>query len=477
MLRELLKDTSLYSLSSLLARGFSFITVPIFTRILSPADYGALDLLSYVAVLAPLVIGCALDQAVGRFYLDSSMDEEERRRVASTALFYNIIAFAIVGLLLSPAAEFLAVRWLAGQVGPGTVQIVLAFMWIQSIFYIANNQLRYMFRARAFAFSNIGNTIVSTAASFVGIVYLDLGVAGAFLGQAFGQLVFSLVSIYLARDCYRAVLDLALLRRMLGYSLPLVPGTLAFFVMQYVDRYILNEVRGLADVGIYGMGARIASLVNLFLMGFQAAWWPHVMSAFRQADAPVKFRRVAEVYLLATMMILVLLSLFGHEVLLVLTTREFAEAYIVVPLLVLGAVMASVASYFAFGIQIAEKNHYRMLLNVGALAGAVLLNLLLVPRLGVLGSALANAVCSISLAAGSLAVSQRLYHVPYSWRRMLAGLAVGIVVSHAVIFWDAPVSLETLVIKMVLAVAAMWVAAAVLSVPLKPREWRRIVSL
>jgi O-antigen/teichoic acid export membrane protein len=462
MLRRLLKEASLYSLSSLLARGFSFITVPVFTRILSPADYGALDLLSYVAVLAPLMIGCALDQAVGRFYLDADIAPEERRRIASTGLFYNLGAFALVGLLLAPAADSIANGWLAGQVGPGTVRIVLLFMWIQSIFYITNNQLRYMFRAKAFALSNVGNTVLSTAASLVFIVWLDLGVAGAFLGQALGQLVFSMVSIYLARDCYRIVFDPALLRRMLVYSLPLVPGTLAFFVMQYVDRYILNEMRGLAEVGIYGMGARIASLVNLFLMGFQSAWYPHVMAAFREPGAPERFRRVFEVYVVVTVALLVLLSLFGHEILLLLTTPEFAQGYVVVPPLVLGAVMATIANYFSYGIQIAEKNHYRMWLNLGALVFTVTMNLLLVPVLGALGAALANAGSFVLLALASLAVSQRFYRVPYAWSRVLPVLAVGIVLSHAVILWHMPLSSGVVAAKLVVALACIGVSALLL---------------
>jgi len=477
MFRRLLKDASLYSLSTLLARGFSFITVPVFTRILSPADYGTLDLLSYVALLAPMVVGAALDQAVGRFYLDSSASEDERRRVASTALFYNVIAFAVFGLLVAPAADVLASRWLSGQVGPGTVYVVLAFMWIQAIFYITNNQLRYMFKARAYALANIGNTVLSTAASFAAIVWLDLGVAGVFLGQALGQLVFALWSIWLARDAYRTVLDLHLLRRMLVFSLPMVPGVLSFYVMQYVDRYFLNAMRGLAEVGIYGMGARIASLVNLFLVGFQGAWWPHVMKDFNEPDAPRKFSKVADVYFLVTMAILVLLSLFGREALLLLTTPEFAAGYVVVPLLVLGAVMASIASYFSYGIQISGKNHYRMWLNLGALAVTVLLNLVLVPRFGFLGAAAANAVCFVALAAASLAISQRLYPVPYVWSRLLAGLVICVLVSHSVIFWSAPVSTLAVMLKAVVAVLAIGATAVVLGLPLRPTEWRRIAGI
>lgn len=477
MLSRLFKDASLYSLSSLLARGFSLITVPIFTRILSPSDYGALDLLTYVALLAPLVIGCALDQAVGRYYLDSVTPPEEGRRIASTALFYNVIVFAVVGIALSPAADYLANGWLDGQVGVGTVQIVLAFIWIQSIFYISTNQLRYQFRAKAFALCTIGNTIVSIAASFTFLVWFDLGVAGVFLGQGLGQLTFSAVSIYLARDCYRTVFDLSLLRRMLRYSLPLVPGTVAFYLMQYVDRYILNEMNGLADVGIYGMGARIASLVNLFLMGFQGAWWPVVMNSFREPDAPARFRQVFEVYLFVTLTILVVLSLFGKEVLLVLTTPAFAQGYVVVPLLVLGAVMASIAGYFSYGIQIAEKNHLRMILNLGTLAVSVVLNILLIPVLGVLGAALANAVCLALLAVGSVAISQRYYRVPYDWPRNLAALAVAMVASHFVIFWELPVSGTVIFLKITLAVAVALLLATLLKIPLRPQVWRRLVGL
>jgi O-antigen/teichoic acid export membrane protein len=476
MFRRLLTEASLYSLSAFLARGFSFITVPVFTRILSPADYGTLDLLSYVALLAPMIVGAALDQAVGRFYLDSSAGEDERRRVASTALFYNVIAFAVFGLLLAPAADVLASGWLAGQVGPGTVQLVLLFMWIQSIFYITNNQLRYMFMARAYALANIGNTVLSTAASFAAIVWFDLGVAGVFIGQSIGQLVFAAASIWLARDAYRAVLDVPLLKRMLAFSLPMVPGVLSFYVMQYVDRYVLNVMRGLAEVGIYGMGARIASLVNLFLMGFQGAWWPHVMKDFREPDAPVRFRKVAEVYLLVTMAIMVLLSLFGHEALLLLTTPEFAEGYVVVPLLVLGAVMASIASYFSYGIQISGMNHYRMWLNLGALGVTVLLNVVLVPRFGAVGAAAANALCFVALAAASMAISQRLYHVPYDWPRMLAGVAIGVVVAHSIMVWAWPGSALMLLVKAVLATLAIGAIAVVLGVPLHPREWRRIAG-
>ena len=79
--------------------------------------------------------------------------------------------------------------------------------------------------------------------------------------------------------------------------------------MQYVDRYVINELKSLADVGIYGIGARLASLVNLFLTGFQGAWHPIVMKTFKEPDAPERFRVVFNYYTFITSAILLLLSL------------------------------------------------------------------------------------------------------------------------------------------------------------------------
>ena len=177
MYKRLLKDASLYSVSSLLARGFSLITVPIYTRLLDPADYGVLDLLSYTAVLIPLVIGMALDQALARFYLDAK-NEEEKKRIASTVLLYTVFVYIIFIPFVGSLAEDLAKGWLSHQVGKGTVMLVFLLIWIQAVFYIANNQLKYRFMSRQYALCNIGNTVLSISLGLLFVVYFRLGVAG-----------------------------------------------------------------------------------------------------------------------------------------------------------------------------------------------------------------------------------------------------------------------------------------------------------
>jgi len=473
MYKRLLKDASLYSISSLIARGFSLITVPVYTRLMSPADYGALDLLSFTAVLVVLVMGGALDQAVARFYHDAA-DDLEKKRIASTVLYYTVFIFVILIPFVKPLSGLLAHDWLDGQVDEATVVLVFIYIWVNAIFYIANNQLKYLFLAKQSALSNIGSTVLSVVLSFIFIVYFKWGVFGVFLGQIIGQGIFIVPMLYSAKESYALMFHWGTLKRMLVYSLPLVPGTLSFFAMQYIDRYAINEIMSLAEVGVYGVGARLASLVNLFLMGFQGAWNPIVMKSFGEKDSPEKFKVVFNYYLFMVLAILVGLSLFGEEVLLLLTTKTFSQGFVVIPLLVLAAILASIGGYFTYGIQIAQKSHIRLFLNSAALLINVVLNYALIPWLGIAGAALATVLSFVFLTVVGMRISQRLYYVPYRWRNILTAASLAIVVSNVVVLVNFDITIGTVIAKIGLTLLVVFTLSRLLNVPLNIRQLARI---
>lgn len=465
----------MYSVSAFLARGLSLITVPIFTRVLTPADYGAFDLLTYLAFLGALVLGAALDQAVARFYLDTQ-DPEAKIRIPSTALIYTLAGIVVIAPLGALASGFLAQTWLNGQVSRDVVLLAFVSMWVRALFVITNNQLRYLFLSRQFAISNVGNVVVTTALSLVFVAVFRWGVFGALLGQVIGQSLFSLVSIYLARASYAFTFDPQILRRMLAYSLPLVPGTVFFLAVDSVDRYLLNDLASLEDVGIYGIGSRVATLVNLVLSGFQAAWFPMVLSSFKSPESGQQFVTVFNYFVFVTAAAVIGLGLFGREILLLLTTEAFSRGFVVVPLLTMSAVLSSIANYFTFGLQIASKSHLRLWLNLFALALNVALNLLLIPRFGVLGAATASALSFLCLAVLGMAISQRLYYVPYQWGRILVAGIVAAVIANLVLLGSFEVSGVGLLIKSGVAIGGILVIQRVLRVRFDRQTVARILK-
>jgi len=463
MYRTLLRDTSLYSVSTMLGRGFSLITVPIYTRFLSPSDYGALDLLSYLAVFLPLLLGLALDQAVARFYIEAET-ELEKKKIASTVIFYNMVALLLGVVVASHYAPQLAVTWLDNQVGQGTVIMAFVLVWATALFQIANNQLKYMFKVKKYAICNIGNTVLSTALSVWFIVAMQWGVFGVFLAQAISQFCFALLSLYYGRQAYGLFFDWQRFKSMVHYSLPLVPSTVAFFGMQYTDRYALNELRELHDVGLYGIGARLASLIFLFLTGFQGAWHPIVMRTYREDGAKIKFKTVFNYFVFITSSILIVVSLFGPEVLRLLTTDAFSDGYIVVPLLVSSAILSSIGTYFSYGIQIEKKSKLRLYINLAGFIINILLNIYFIDALGLIGAALATFTSLLLIAWVSMAVSQRAYYVPYEWPRLISALMLALLVSNFVVFWPMEISLNVMLFKLVLIVVSIALIGGILRI-------------
>jgi O-antigen/teichoic acid export membrane protein len=416
---------------------------------LSPSDYGALDILSYAALLLALLLGLALDQSIARWYHETE-DTSDRKAIASTVLFYTLsvpLTFAIAG---ATAADEIAKHWLAGQVGPATVIAALGYIWAYGVFFTTTNLLRYQLRAKEFTVCSIGSTTLTMALSLWFIVSLKLGVLGVFLAQIIGNLGFAGVAFYLSRDTYAWTFDWQRFKSMTAYSLPLVPSTMAFFAMQYVDRYVLNELRGLHDVGVYGIGARLASLVYLFLTGFQGAWFPLVMKSYRDPMASEQFKRVFEYFAFATAVAIIWLSTFGREILLILTTPDYAEAFIVVPLQVASAVLFSVGNYFAFGIQIAKKSNIRLAINVFAIFIAIALNIVLIPAFGFFGAAVATFTSALVMAIVAMAVSQKHYFIAYEWRRLFAALTVALVFSYAAVAVSGEISWASAVTKLLM---------------------------
>jgi O-antigen/teichoic acid export membrane protein len=212
------------------------------------------------------------------------------------------------------------------------------------------------------------------------------------------------------------------------------------------------------------MGARVATLVNLFLAGFQAAWMPRVLGSFRQAQAPEQFATVFRYYLAATMALLVTLSVFGREIITLLATPPFREGFVVIPLLVLSTVLASMANYFSFGIQIGERSNLRLLLNGGALVICVALNLLLVPRYGAIGAALSNTLSFLALVIAAVSISQRLYRVPYRWVTVVLSIALAFLVSELTVILRPNVGITTTLVKLIVVGATLAVVSRILGV-------------
>jgi len=416
MLRLALRDSLIYGMASILSRGLAIFLLPIYTRVLSPADYGVYDLLITLVALANLVVALEVSQGLARYWADTA-DAAARVRFASTALLFTLGMYLVVcGLALVFAKPFTV--FLMGDVAyVDAFRLGMVFVVLNGLYYLVLNQFRWEFRSREFACISLGHAMLTLVFALGFCVLLDWGLEGVLLAQIAATLICLLVALWRLRSSFRPVFDTDALQRMLAFSLPLVPSGVAIFTSLYINRFALLQYASIEEVGLYGLATRIAGLIILLILGAQAALTPLVYQHAERPETPSQLSRLFSWFAALALLGCLALGLLASELVYLFATADYASAAPLVSILA-PAILLSQMYVFAPGIGIRKKTLYQLVVTLLAAAVSVLANWILVPIFGMAGAAWATLLSSVVFLWGWFWVSQRLYRVPYAWRQL-----------------------------------------------------------
>ncbi|MEP7081443.1 MAG: oligosaccharide flippase family protein [Chloroflexota bacterium] len=451
MLRDFVRDSAIYGGASLLVRGLSLLLLPFYTRVLSTEEYGLVDLATVFITLVLLTVALEVSQGVARLFADA--DPDDRVGYASTALWFSIGAYALFVAVALPLAPELSAILFESRERADLMRLVIVAAAPNGIFQLLINQLRWRLQPMAYAAGSLTFAFVSIGATIVLVLVADLGVVGVLLGQLIGAMAGGIVCLLLARDLYRLRFDRDKLMEMLRFSLPLVPSSVGVFVTLYIDRFAIKELMTVDDVGVFGIGYRIASVVSLLVLAVQTAITPLVYARYRDPETPAQLARVFRYFVAGALVLAVGLSLFAREILVVVTTPAFYGGAVVVPLLA-PALLLSAMYVFAPGLGIAKRTGTQASIT---LAGAVLntvLNFVLIPVWGIIGAAAATLISAAVIFAAYMITSQRLYFVPHGWGRLALATALAALASLVAVLAPLP-SGPALLMKVVLMAATV----------------------
>jgi O-antigen/teichoic acid export membrane protein len=423
MLRRFLADSAVYGVAALLSQGIGLLLFPLLAHHFSPREYGIIDILGLVGILASLTIALEVNQGLGRHFVEAS--ERERVDYASTALLFTVGAYTVFAAIALPLATPLTHVLLAPGVDPWITRVAIVWIWIAGIVYLTQDQLRWRMRPRAYALVAVTTATVTAGTTAVLILGFGVGVIGALLGQLAGALAAALVVFLLSRDAYALRFDRRKLGVMLAFSLPLVPSSVGVFLNGFADRLVLQHTRSLADVGVYGIAFRIATIVALLLAGFQGAATPLILARHKEPTTRDELARIFRLFSAAALIAFLVVSLFADAEVHVLASASYARADILVPYLFMSALLFGVY-IFAPGLTIVKRTRTLAAISVSAGLLNLGLALALVPPLGIRGAGLATVASSAWFFVLTMFFSQRHYTVGHDWMRLGAALAVAI---------------------------------------------------
>lgn len=428
-----IKQSAIYTLPGIAGQLVGIVLVPIYTRIFVPADYGVMAGVILAAPIATFLCMFAMESGIFRFYYDAQSDRE-RKLIVSTGLYFVVaLSVVVIGTCVMFFPEQISQLVLHDRQYSTYFILALAAVPFGLCYKLAIDVLRLKFQVMRRTMISIAHMLVNVGLSIYLVVFLRIGIMGVFLATLITNVTFMIAALLIVRNNYIWAFSWEKFKPMLRFCAPLVPTSMAFYIFQYADRYLLIRLTNLKVVGLYSIGMALASILYLLVSGFQMAWAPTIYSSYGEEKSKQFYARVFNYFWALLLFGAVGLSLFGKEAIMILCPETYLGAYSVVPILVMSAVFFRGGPLFSFGIGIAKKTHYNLILMVIAVGLNIGLNLLLIPRYGMIGAAVATLISAVCRAASLFIISQKLYHVDYdigAFARILAVAIAAITVAN-----------------------------------------------
>jgi O-antigen/teichoic acid export membrane protein len=419
-LRRLASTGAAYTAASILSKLIAVALLPLYTRYLTPGDYGFAEVLFASVVSVSIIVRFGLIEALLRFYYKD--DEVPGEVVSST--FAGLFWFSTIAALIAlPFAGPLSEALLNPEPGEATVaaeltRIAIGGLWVLTMFEFLLTLFRLEERARAYFVTTILNVLVTIALTIVLVVGADEGARGLLVGSYASGAAFVAVLIALQWRRLSLVFDTALLKRLLRFGLPTMPAEASLYLLNFADRIIILRALGATEVGLYSLAVKFAQGINVIVRGFQLAWPPLAYSIRDDEEARRFYATVVTLFTAGCAFVVAGMWLFSRWIVRALAAPKFFDSYEVI-----GLISTAVTLYALYMVMVVilgrtGRTEFNFPAAAAALVANVVLNLLLVPSMGIVGAGLALVASYLVVVVLMYVLTQRLFPVPYEWGRL-----------------------------------------------------------
>lgn len=395
------------------------ILLPIYTRYLSPEEYGLFSLILIGIMLIDLFAEMGVPSALFRFLYDCTDQKQKNELLSTTYLFVMFISLLTIGLILL-LKDYFIINFFPNPQYQLCFYFAVFVAVLEPQHVIAFHYFRAEGQVKKYCIFNFLRTFLLFTVAWFCLTVLGYGILSPFIARiissvpTFVYLTFSLIIQHGVRFSFPK------LKEMFSFGFPFFIVGLLGVIMSSIDKPILLKYMSLADVGIYSVAFRVASGVKFLIFNaFSLGWSPVVMDISKQDNSKEIFAKFLTYYLLAAGFVVLGVSLFAKDILTILVAPKFIGAYTVIPLLCLAHLFYGIHSNLEVGIFIKKKSRYYLPILGGSSVTYIILNFLFIPKLGFIGAGLANALSFLVIPLSTFLIGRKMYKINYEYSRII----------------------------------------------------------
>jgi O-antigen/teichoic acid export membrane protein len=406
--RSFMSHAATYAVGNIARRFVGFAMLPVYTRFLTPADYGVVGLLTFAVALLEPLLGARLGWSIPKFYF-SAPDERGRRAVIWGALTLTGSASAVSVILLMLLRNEMANMLFGDRKYALDLGLFAITFLSQPIEQAGMTYLRLRTRSGVFLAFNLGKLLLQLGLNLLLVVYWRAEVLGVVLSAVISSVLLGIgLTAYIAAQEAFAF-DWQVARRMMQFSWPLWLSAIAGLYIGSSGAIYLRIFDSLSDVGLLQLAQKFAVTLFLIWGPFFQHWEPMSFQYYKEVDGKKKFQ-VAFHAMSALLFIAGLgVSIFAQPVIKLMAAKSFYAAASVVPMLVLGVICSNLRTFFNFGFMITGRTKIQSLGQYGNALGITIAYLVLIPRFGLIGAATAQCLTPAAALIWVYILSRRYY--------------------------------------------------------------------
>lgn len=419
--QKLGKQSITYGAGTIIQRLASIVLLPLYTSVLTPEDFAILGLVQLTGRIVEIILSLSASSALFRSFYDYPDNDIKKMRkvVISTAIFIKI-PIAIFLLLI---AFFLSGSLSVFLFDSHDYKTYFFIIIVQTVFTLFNQIPFAVFRVQQKPTTYITFRLIFFLLRLGLIIYFVAGQKMGVLGVLSGGAITSIVSFIVLFWAIRRDLVLKFsrfeARKMLRYGIPLVFGGIFGFASTYLDRYALNFLSSLGELGLYTLAYSFGMLLlPVLITPLKMVVGPLLLSMKDEPQfQPFVARALTYVVVVGGFLYLGI-ALLSKEIIQLMAKPEFWDAYAAIPIIALAYYIWSMRTFMEVGVLITRQTK---VVAFYTFVGAVLnlaLNLWLIPDFGMMGAAYATLISFSVTLAIDFALNRRLYRIDYEWIRV-----------------------------------------------------------
>ena len=419
-LKEFFNHGLIYGLGSAANSAVGFLFIPLFTVYLSAEEYGVFALVSMIGTIAGSIFYLGVTSSLVRSYFDYQ-NIDERRTVFSTT-FYMLLFGALLQIGLGYFfSSYLSVFLLGTDLYERLIFACLVSSALLFLNFAFLTYLRLERKSLTFILVVAAALVVNLFCSSYLLIVEDYGVWAPICGALFGQGMQAFYfTLFLAPKVLRFKLSINELKTQLSFGIPTVLTSFALMSIEWSDRIVIEKYSDLAAVGVYSLGYKVGAVLNVFLITpFIQVWNPMMMEYKNSPDISLLFTKIINIYAAMACFFSVTLLLFVDDIILYFAKDEaYLGSIYIINIISIGVIFYGLSNIFCAGLLYSRRvivvtriYYFAAFLNLG-------LNLVMVPRLGIVGAGLATMLTYICIPLLLFTASQRYFVIKLDFFRL-----------------------------------------------------------